>query len=193
MNPRSDLNPPAVVADLLAEAESLGFRLSCEPLTGSLLRTLAASKPGGKLLELGTGVGVGTAWLLAGMSSDARLTTVDNDGRVQEVARRHLGGDSRVTFHTEDAGPLLQRLTPGSFDLIFADAWPGKFSLLDEALRLLRPGGLYVVDDLSPQPTWPTDHAPKVGRLLAELQGRDDLVITRLAWSSGIVVAAPRG
>jgi predicted O-methyltransferase YrrM len=192
VNEQTNLNPPAVVADLLREAERLKFRLSCEPLTGSLLRTLAASKPGGLLLELGTGVGVGTAWMLAGMSPDARLITVDNEG-IQEVARRHLGGDSRVTFQTEDAGPLLQRLTPGSFDLIFADAWPGKFICLDEALRLLKRGGLYVIDDLLPQPTWPEDHAPKVERLLAELQGRDDLVMTRLDWSSGIVVATRRG
>jgi predicted O-methyltransferase YrrM len=186
---QTGLNPPAVVANLLREAVSLGFRLSCEPLTGSLLRTLAASKPGGTLLELGTGVGVGTAWLLAGMSADARLTSVDNDGRVQEVARRHLGGDPRVSFLTEDAGPLLGRLTPGSLDLIFADAWPGKFSHLDEALRLLKRGGLYVVDDLLPQPTWPAGHAAKVERLLADLRSRSGLVMTRLVWSSGIAVA----
>lgn len=37
----------------------------------------------------------------------------------------------------------------GAFDLIFADAWPGKFSHLDEALSLLSPGGFYVIDDLS--------------------------------------------
>jgi predicted O-methyltransferase YrrM len=187
-----NLNPPTIVAALLADAESLGFRLSCEHLTGSLLRTLAASKPGGSLLELGTGVGVGTAWLLAGMPANARLTSVDNDARVQEVACRHLGLDQRVTFLLEDAGPLLQRLTPGSFDLIFADAWPGKFSHLDEALGLLRPGGLYVIDDLLPRPTWPEDHAPKVERLLADLQKRDELVLTWLAWSSGLAVATQR-
>jgi predicted O-methyltransferase YrrM len=145
------------------------------------------------LLELGTGVGVGTAWLLAGMSADARLMSVDNDDQVQGVARRHLDGDSRVTFQTEDAGPLLQRLMPGSLDLIFADAWPGKFNHLDEALRLLKRGGLYVIDDLLPQPTWPEDHAPKVERLLADLRGRDGLVLTRLDWSSGIIVATRRG
>jgi predicted O-methyltransferase YrrM len=193
MDDQTDLNPPAVVADILREAEALDFRLSCEPLTGSLLRTLAASKPGGTLLELGTGVGVGTAWLLAGMTSAARLVSMDNDDRVQEVARRHLGHDSRVTFLTEDAGPLLARLPPGSFDLVFADAWPGKFTHLDEALRLLRRGGLYIIDDLLPQPTWPEGHAPRVAQLLADLQGRDDLVMTRLAWSSGIAVAARRG
>jgi predicted O-methyltransferase YrrM len=185
--------PPAVVANLLREAESLDFRLSCEPPAGSLLRVLAASKPGGNLLELGTGVGVGTAWLLDGLCPGGRLTSVDSDGRVQEVARRFLGGDPRVAFHTEDAGPLLGGLREGSFDLIFADAWPGKFSHLDEALRLLRPGGLYVVDDLKPEPTWSGGHGDRVGRLIAGLRGRSDLVLARLDWSSGIAVATRRG
>jgi predicted O-methyltransferase YrrM len=193
MHDPTDLNPPAVVETLHREAESLAFRLSSEPLTGCLLRTLAASKPAGTLLELGTGVGVGTAWLLAGLSTSARLVSVDNDERMQEVARRHLGGDPRVTFHTEDAAEWLVRMTPGSFDLIFADAWPGKFNQLDEALRLLRPGGLYVIDDLLPQPTWPEGHAPRVERLIAELYGRGDLILTWLAWSSGIIVATRRG
>jgi predicted O-methyltransferase YrrM len=192
MDDQTNLEPPGAVADLLREAESLGFHLSCEPQTGSLLRTLAATKPGGTLLELGTGVGVGTAWLLAGLSADARLLSVDNDPHVQEVARRHLGGDPRLTFHTEDAAVLLGRLTPGSFDLIFADAWPGKFSHLDEALRLLRPGGLYVVDDLLPQPSWPAGHAAKVERFLADLPGRSEVILTRLAWSTGIIIATRR-
>ena len=110
---------------------------------------------------------------------------------MQEVARRHLA-DPRLTFHTGDAGPLLGELMPGTFDLIFADAWPGKFSHLGEALRLLRPGGLYVVDDLLPQPNWPEGHAAKVERFLAELLGRGDLVLTPLAWSTGIIVATLR-
>jgi predicted O-methyltransferase YrrM len=186
------LNVPAAVGPLLEEASSLGFRLSSEPLTGSLLRTLAASKPGGTLLELGTGVGVGAAWLLAGMSADARFLSVDNDAGVLGVARRWLGGDGRAEFLLEDAASLLGRLPPASFDLVFADAWPGKFTHLGEALRLLRAGGLYVVDDLLPQPTWPEGHSAKVERLLADLAGRGDLVLTRLDWASGLAVAALR-
>ena len=46
------------------------------------LAALAASKPGGRLLELGTGTGIGTAWLLSGMDGDARLDTVDVDEQV---------------------------------------------------------------------------------------------------------------
>lgn len=79
-----------------------------------------------------------------------------------------------------------------AFDLIFADAWVGKFSHLDETLRLLKPGGLYVVDDLLEQDNWPDDHAPKVERLVADLEARGNLVLAKLDWCTGIIIATMR-
>ena len=104
--------------------------MASDHLTGSLLRTLAASKPKGKLLELGTGTGLATAWLLSGMARESRLITVDQDARVASVAKKHLGDDPRVTFLMEDAGPWLEGASDYRFDLIFADAWPGKYKSL---------------------------------------------------------------
>jgi len=83
--------------------------------------------------------------------------------------------------------------TPAArFDLIYADAWPGKFTHLDDALALLRPGGIYVIDDLLPQPNWPDGHAPKVPALIDELEGRDEFVSVKLAWASGVMIAVRR-
>ena len=107
--------------------------MASEPRTGSLLRTLAASKPGGRFLELGTGTGIGTAWLLAGMDSGSCLDSVDTDGTAQEIARHHLGHDTRVTFHIADGAVFLEQSRLQQFDFIYADAWPGKFSHLDLA------------------------------------------------------------
>src|SRR6188472_4665353 len=89
--------PPAV-AGILNETRTLGFNMASELKVGALLAVLAASKPGGRLLELGTGTGHGTAWLLSGMDSWARLDTVDTDPAVVDVARRYLAGDPRVAF-----------------------------------------------------------------------------------------------
>ena len=183
--------PPAL-AGILRDGARVGFRLASEPRTGSLLRVLAGSKPGGRLLELGTGTGVGTAWLLDGMDPATRLETVDSDPSVVEVARIHLGGDPRVRFNIAEGGDWLRRWSGGPFDLVFADAWSGKFSDLDAALRLLAIGGLYVIDDLLPQPSWPDGHSPRIEPLLAELEGRPDLACVRLAWSSGLAVAVKR-
>jgi predicted O-methyltransferase YrrM len=183
---------PADLAALEAAAASLGFSMSSDRLTGALLRTLAASKPGGRLLELGTGAGLGTAWLLDGMDPAATLLTVDQDARVSGAAQRRLGADPRVTFQVGDGGALLETLTTEQrrFDLIFADTWPGKFTHLELALDLLAHGGLYLVDDLHPQATWPPDHAPKVPALMAALEQRQDLRLTRLHWSTGLILAA---
>src|SRR6185369_12398672 len=110
---------PRQLAAILADTAALGFTMASEPSTGSLLRTLAASKPGGLFLELGTGTGAGTSWLLSGMDAGSRLLTVDNDEKGIAIARKHLGGDPRVTFHHSDAGEFIERLRGWRFDLIF--------------------------------------------------------------------------
>jgi len=184
---------PAALEAILAETSALGFTMASEPKVGALLAALAASKPGGRLLELGTGTGHGTAWLLSGMDQRATLDTVDNDASVAAVAQRNLTSDFRVTFHIADGAEFVQRAPRSSFDLIYADAWPGKFSHLDETLALLRPGGIYVIDDLLPQPNWPDGHAPKVPVLIDSLERRPEFVTTRLAWASGLMLVVRSG
>jgi len=182
--------PPAV-AGILNETRTLGFNMASELKVGALLAVLAASKPGGRLLELGTGTGHGTAWLLSGMDSGATLDTVDNDPDVVAAAERHLGDDSRVTFHVMDGAEFL-RQSSTRFDLIYADAWPGKYSQLDEALSLVRPGGMYVIDDLLPQSNWPEGHAARVPVLIDDIERREEFVTVRLAWASGLMLVVRR-
>ena len=183
---------PSLLNAILEGTKGIGFTMGSEPKTGSLLRTLAASKPSGRFLEIGTGTGLGTAWLLSGMDANSVLDSVDNDEKVLSIARRHLGNDRRVTFHLADASVFLTSLVGPQYDLIYADSWPGKFSHLDCALSLVRPGGIYFIDDLLPQPNWPEGHAPKVPILIAELESRRDFVATKLAWASGLMILVRR-
>ncbi len=173
---------------------ALGFGMASDRATGMLLRTLAASKPGGNLLELGTGTGLATAWLLQGMDAAARLLSLDNDAMVQSIATEHCGEDPRLTLITEDGDTALPRLQAAGerYDMIFADTWPGKYRLLDLTLGLLKPGGIYLVDDLLPQPNWPPNHGASVEQLVEELQNRVDLWITQVEWSSGLLVAVKK-
>jgi predicted O-methyltransferase YrrM len=184
-------SPPAVLTQIEEATKAVGFTMASDHLTGALLRTLAASKPGGSLLELGTGTGLATAWLLDGMDAQAKLLTVDNDEAVVDVARQSLSHDPRLTFYVIDGDTFLQSLIAEqqTFDLIFADTWPGKYWLLEETLSLLKIGGLYVIDDLLPQPNWPEGHAAKVRQLIATLEQRLDLRITKLDWSTGLLLA----
>ncbi|GAB3732373.1 O-methyltransferase [Nocardiopsis nanhaiensis] len=186
---------PATLDAIERDTEGIGFSMSCEEAVGHLLRALAAAKPGGRLLELGTGTGAGTAWLLAGMDRQARLDTVDNDPEYLGVARRHHTADPRVTIVEADGGEWLRaRATddrPG-YDLVFADTWPGKFTHLDEALTLVAPGGFYVVDDLARQPAGtsaPEDHCLAVDALIENLESRVGWErLPLLGWSCGVLV-----
>jgi predicted O-methyltransferase YrrM len=180
--------PPAVAA-IQADTAAMGFKMASTDATGRMLRTLVAGKPGGRILELGTGTGLATAWLLDGMDAAATLDTIDNDPAYVAVARKNLANDSRVRFHIESGDTFLKRLAGRRYDLIFADTWPGKFDHLDDALALLAVGGFYVIDDLHPQPNWPADHAPKIPTLVRALAARPDLVLWPIDWDTGIVVA----
>ena len=183
------IREPAALGDILDRTRSLNFNMASEPRTGALLRTLAASKPSGRLLELGTGTGVATAWLLSGMNPASTLVSVDTDPNVQAVAREVLGADPRLTLVIEDGAVFLHRQASKSFDLVFADAMPGKYEALEQALAVVKPGGFYIIDDLLPQPNWPEGHAEKVPPLLDRLAGDDRFVLVPMSWASGVVVA----
>jgi predicted O-methyltransferase YrrM len=192
MNDAMNLNPPHTLAAIARDTAALGFGMASEPLTGALLRTLAAGKPGGAFLELGTGTGLSTAWILDGMDGASTLDSVDNDAQAQDIALHHLAADPRLTLHRMDGAEFLRRAQAAqrSYDFVFADTWPGKYTELEIALRLVRPGGLYIVDDMLPQQNWPEGHAPKVAALIADLEQRSTFHIAKLNWASGIILAA---
>lgn len=188
MKDTENISLPLRLPQIMSETARLNFTMASDMLTGCLLRGLAATKPAGKLLELGTGTGVATAWMLEGMDVEARLVSIEMDEANLEVAKQFLGDDLRVSFIHADGGEWLSRGAPDQFDLIFADSWPGKYTHLDEALRLLKRGGLYVVDDMLPQPNWPDGHAKRADELISILEDKEDLIITKLNWSTGIII-----
>lgn len=188
MSDLGSILPPAQLPLIKEKTRALGFDMACEDNVGAVLRVLAASKKGGRLLELGTGTGVGTAWLLDGMDVASRLVTVDISAEFQRVAREVLASDARLEIVTCDAAEFLDAHPAACFDLVFADAMPGKFLHLEEALALVRSGGFYIVDDLLPQKNWPADHASKVHELIGKLSGLTQFRSVSLSWSSGVMV-----
>jgi predicted O-methyltransferase YrrM len=185
----SDYSLPVQYESIRTSTEALGFTMASDILTGTLLRTLAASKPSGRFLELGTGTGLATAWILEGMDAHATLISVDNDEKLLSVARQFLSGDNRIELVNADGGEWLENNSQLRFDFIFADTWHGKYILLQETLRMLNPAGFYVIDDMLPQPNWPEGHDEKASKLLDYLDQRKDLTLTKLSWSTGVVIA----
>jgi predicted O-methyltransferase YrrM len=123
------------------------------------------------------------------MDSASELTSVEVNSTFQEVAREAFSADQRLALIAEDALAFLKRQPAASYDLVFADALAGKYDGLDDALRVVKAGGFYIIDDMLPQPNWPDGHAPKVSALIANLAAHPGFQMIPLAWASGIVVA----
>ena len=187
-----DPNGPKIISEIWSDTHALGFDMPSDSQACSLLRVLATSKSSAQLLELGSGTGLSTAWILNGMDATSHLTTIDNDPILLSVLKRHLGHDPRLSVVCADADEWLNTLAPATFDFIFADTWAGKYRLLETTLKLLRPSGIYVIDDMLPQPNWPDEHAEKVANLISTLEKREDFWMVNLPWASGVIVACKR-
>ena len=169
-----------------------GFTMPSDILTCSLLKSLATSKPSGKFLELGTGTGLSTSWILDGMDRSSSLISIDNDVTLLEIANRFLGGDDRLNLVLSDGEVWVNNNLGAKFDYIFADTWHGKYLLLEEVLEMLNKGGLYIVDDMLPQSNWPEGHQEKAINFVKYLENRSDLNLTKQNWSTGIIIAVKK-
>lgn len=186
------LEKPKQYNNLLAKSEEMGFTMPSDIYIGTLLKTLTASKPAGSFLELGTGIGLSLSWMIKGMDGNSKITSIDNDSELIEVAKMFFGEEERLELVCADGGDWLNEYRGDSFDLIFADAWPGKYSHLDTTLAMLGKGGYYVIDDMQKQSNWPEGHEEKANALVKVLEKRDDITITKMNWSTGLIVAVKK-
>jgi|SRR5690242_2755577 len=169
-----------------------GFTMPSDILTCSLLRTLATSKPASKFLELGTGTGLSTSWILDGMDNDSTIISFDNDESLLQIARTFLGKDKRLDLVHADGEQWVKGNLGKKFDYVFADTWHGKYLLLDEVLEMVNKGGFYIVDDMLPQPNWPKGHQEKATDFVKYLENRGDFIITKQHWATGIIIAVKK-
>jgi predicted O-methyltransferase YrrM len=120
------------------------------PAVGALLSLLTKLSGGKAVVEVGTGAGVSSLWLLSGMSGDGVLTTIDIEPEHQRIAKEAFSdagiGPSRTRLISGRAQEVLTRLADDSYDLVFIDADPlDQPDYVVEGVRLLRSGGVIVV------------------------------------------------
>jgi len=185
-------NYPKTYQQIHSATKASGFDMASDVLTCSLLKTLAATKPSGKFLELGTGTGLSTSWILDGLDEHSTLTSIDNDAKFLAIAKDFLSGDERLTLVETDGAEWIEKNKNKKFDYIFADTWHGKYLLLDEAIAMLNKGGFYIIDDMLPQQNWPEGHQEKAIKLIKDLESRDDLLLTKQVWATGIVIGVKK-
>jgi predicted O-methyltransferase YrrM len=173
---------------------------SVDPTTGALLRVLTTACQARAVVELGTGAGVSSLWLLRGMRPDGVLTSVDPDTEHQRLARQSLVeagfGTGRVRLITGQALAVLPRLSDGAYDLLFCDALRSENAdYLNAALRLLRPGGLVVFagalgDGRVADPGARDPDTVALRELAREVREHERLTPALLPVGSGLLVAA---
>jgi predicted O-methyltransferase YrrM len=146
--------------------------------TGEFLSVLVQATSAQRVLEIGTSNGYSTLWLAsaAGVTGGA-VTTVEIADYKVGLARQNFsrsGLASSITLVQDDAGRVLERAGDASFDLVFLDAerpeypdwWP-------HLKRVLRPGGLLVVDNAT---SHPEQMAPFVALVKADADFTTSLV-----------------
>jgi predicted O-methyltransferase YrrM len=135
------------------------FERSSIPEIGQLLAVLVSARPRGRFAEIGTGCGVGSAWIADALGPDASLVTVELDGDRAAAAGRLFADSSQVRVLHGDWHELLPPEAP--FDLLFFDGGHWKKGDVPaesgRALDLMAPGGVVVIDDLTPRTLWPEE------------------------------------
>jgi predicted O-methyltransferase YrrM len=139
----------------LSDARPRGHELGAVPIEsggGAVLRFLAAAAHAKSVVEIGTGAGVSGTWLLRGMTDDGVLTTIDSEAEHQRVAKQTFAAagftGAKVRLISGPALEVLPRLSDGAYDLVFIDAAKTEYAdYLEEAIRLLRPGGIVALDN----------------------------------------------
>lgn len=122
------------------------------PGGGAALSFLASVLQARSVAEIGTGTGVSGLWLLRGMQPDGVLTSVDLEAEHQRLARETFTeagyAPQRFRLIAGSGLDVMARLTDAGYDLVFLDGDKVEYAeYLDQALRLVRPGGVIVFDN----------------------------------------------
>jgi predicted O-methyltransferase YrrM len=122
-----------------------------QPESAALMRVLVKLHKPEKILEAGTAIGYSACILSDAMDGSGIIDTIEIDEDMAEMAKRNIkamGYDKTIRVILGDALEVMECLS-SSYDMIFLDAAKGQYNeYLKHALRLLRPGGLLVSDNV---------------------------------------------
>jgi predicted O-methyltransferase YrrM len=195
-----DRDQPSVMREARGRAEDSGIT-SFGNQASSLLELLAASIQAQAVIEVGTGVGVSGAAILAGMTAGGVLTSIDLEAEYQRYARElftTLGYPHQQTrLIAGRALDVLPRFSDAAYDMVVVDADPAEYpTILNQAKRLLRIGGIVVFngvfDSGMADPSIRNYEAIAVRDCAAQIQNDDDWLPALLTVGSGLLLGSLR-
>ncbi|MBT5730304.1 MAG: methyltransferase domain-containing protein [Microbacteriaceae bacterium] len=170
-----------------------------DPITasaGQYIATIATALDATTIMEIGTGLGVGTIWL-AHACPGAHVTSIDSEMDHHVSVRELLNAAeipaSRVRLITEKALDVLPKMNESSYDLVVIDAdYQNVQAYVDHGISLVKPRGSVIVagvlgDDLVADPAKRDDKTSAYRWLLQALEDRNDIVHTLNLIGDGLV------
>ena len=172
---------------------------------GNLLKVLLKLKQPGSILEVGTAVGYSSILMSENMPQNCRITTIENYEKRIPIAKQNFvraGKEKQITLLEGDAADILKELRE-PFDFIFMDAAKGQYiHFMPEILRLLKPEGILVSDNVLQDGDIIESHFivtrrnrtiyKRMREYLYELTHSDELVTSVLPIGDGITVSVKK-
>lgn len=153
------------------------------------------------ILEIGTAIGFSSSLMVNCLGEDGHVTTIDRfDVMIRQAKEtyKRLDIKDKVTLLEGQAADILPTLT-GPYDFIFMDSAKSKYiEFLPECLRLLKVGGVLMVDDVFQAGTIldPIEKIPrgqrtihrKLNQFLETVMTNPDLTSTLLPLGDGVIL-----
>ncbi|WP_062530937.1 O-methyltransferase [Demequina rhizosphaerae] len=187
---------------VILEARDVADQLGCVPVLPGAARAievLARAMRATSAVEIGTGAGVSLTYLLRGMAPAGVVTTIDMEPEHHKAARRTVAAagfaPERARMITGRALDVLPRLTDGGYDIVLIDAQKTEYpAYLEHALRLLRSGGLLLLDNALwhgrvPDPAQRDKDTTAVRETLKAVREDESLTLALLTGGDGLLAA----
>jgi predicted O-methyltransferase YrrM len=150
---RSNTYVPELVQMTKSLTEKNSFQSSCTDEVGRLLAVLSGQIKQGKILEIGTGLGVGSSWILSAISPSVNFISIDSDSNKIEKVRKTINHPQAEFVK----GDWKEVIIMGPFQFVFADAAIVKTVEGEQLYDILDIGGLLFMDDFTPEEHWPDE------------------------------------
>ncbi len=161
--------------------------LNITPDTGELLGVLVRATDARRVLEIGTSNGYSTLWLAEACAAiGGQVTTLEYAADKIALARdtfARSGLAAQIELVHIDAGAWLRAAAEASIDLLFLDSERSQYlGWWPDLRRVLRPGGLLVVDNA-------VSHADQMAAFEAQVRGDPQFHCVRVPIGNGELIA----
>jgi len=180
--------------DVLLAARARGVEIGAvdtSPGTGAYLRFLAHLISAQAVVEVGTGSGVGSLWLLRGMIENGTLTSIDDEAEHARIARiAFIDSDispQRYRLITNPVMDVMSKLTDRAYDLVVLRHDPEDLGFsIDHAHRMLRTGGVLAIDNFFGGGKVP-DPAQRDSRTIALREAGKSVRLATTSWITSLI------